>query len=348
MSQDFRLGFEIKMDRAFNLRPSQIEYWTQQDKFSKIEPQSPFHYHGDLLTGASLVLLNPFLKTPLLKGTVPFQLCQKLWSQLDPHHQVFESCQERVQSLRKSFPSSGQIPTQPVEKFEKNLQKVLENAQKPWGINLNEFQDFVDSIFHLESELKAPLLYNWKVRFSDSTVQSLHVLYSFLFHLRSLVAFDYNLQIKDPSYEALKLDSISDYIPRPDYVAQDAILFWKFKSQTKPFEKDSKMWNLLIRPTLQSFQNHSHNAFYLVEHLPESFVQKLPPSEMPETLHLVQMDWLLGTEAGLLYRIREELYGLLGGYEKLFWVEELNANFRTSNLTIHTQISQRDLEKLVA
>ena len=31
------------------------------------------------------------------------------------------------------------------------------------------------------------------------------------------------------------------------------------------------------------------------------------------------MDWLLGTDAGLLFRIREELYGLKEGYEKIFW-----------------------------
>ena len=346
MSQDLQLGFEIKMDKSFRLRPSQIEFWTHHDKFTETEPQSPFHYHGDLLTGASMVLLNPYLKTPLLQGTVPFSLCQKLWAQLDPHHQVFESCKGRVRALRSALPATPR--TEKIKEFEENVEHILKTAQNSWGIRLDDFQDYVDSIFHLETTMKSPLLYNWTLRLSDSTLQSLHVFYSFLFHLRSLIAFDYNVQVKDPSYEALKMDSISDYIPRPDYVAQDAILFWKFKAQAKPFEKDSKTWNLLIRPTLQSFENLSHNAYYLVEQLPENFIEKLAHQERSEALHRLQMDWLLGTDAGLLYRIREELFGVLGGYEKLFWTDEFNASFKTSNLTIHTRLSEKEVLKIVA
>jgi hypothetical protein len=278
---------------------------------------------------------------------VPFQVCQKLWSELDPHHHVFSSCQERVKAFRAE-PHKLYDQNEKVGKFEKDFQHILEKAQNSWGMDLDALQECVDLIFHLESSMKAPLLYNWTLRLSDSTLKSFHILYSFLFHLRSLLAYDYNLQVKDPSYEALKMDSISDYIPRPDYVAQDALLFWKFKALAQPFEKDSKNWNLLIRPTLQSFKNLSHNAFHLVGQLPEHFMENLPPAKRPEALHLAQMDWLLGTEAGLLYRIREELFGVLGGYEKLFWTDELKASFKTSHLTIHTRLNSSELVKFVA
>ncbi len=67
------------------------------------------------------------------------------------------------------------------------------------------------------------------------------------------------------------------------------------------------------------FHSYSHNAVCLIENLPKSFLNSLNTEELEDTLYLVQMDWLLGADAGLLFRVREELYGLIDGYERIFW-----------------------------
>ena len=69
----------------------------------------------------------------------------------------------------------------------------------------------------------------------------------------------------------------------------------------------------------KSFKAYSHNGYCLIESLPKSFLKSLPTAELEESLYIAQMDWLLGTDAGLLFRIREELFGLKEGYDKVFW-----------------------------
>lgn len=69
----------------------------------------------------------------------------------------------------------------------------------------------------------------------------------------------------------------------------------------------------------KAFQKYSHNACHLIDHLPESFLNALNPVDLEEALYLVQMDWLLASPSGLLFRIREELFGLQEGYTKVMW-----------------------------
>ncbi|MEI7973227.1 MAG: hypothetical protein WCH11_02545 [Bdellovibrio sp.] len=61
-------------------------------------------------------------------------------------------------------------------------------------------------------------------------------------------------------------------------------------------------------------------------------------------MYLVQMDWLFGTEAGLLYRIREELYGLRDGYHQIFYRElEESQSQEAHALSANFQIRSSDL-----
>lgn len=343
MKQNNRLGYEIKMDDQYLLRPSQIEYWFTKEKLDAHDPHAPFHYHADVLTGLSLILLNPYLKTPLHKDSLDFHDCLSIWKNLEPHHQVYSRIHDRVHSIKKSLAPLSKENQHCIQNFEKNLDVALGNAQKPWGIHLDELQDLVDAIFHLESKMDHPLIYNFQFTLSKNTVQKLHYLYSLLFHLRALVGLDYNSQTKDSTFEAVKVDPILDYIPKSDYICQDAQLYWKFLQHSKKFQDDAAISEALVKPLTLDFKNHSHNAYYLIENLPPKFIQGLAPSQMGEALHLVQMDWLLGSDAGLLYRIREELYGTLGGYEKLFWPEENLTVFKPSNLMINCRLTDQDL-----
>jgi len=58
----------------------------------------------------------------------------------------------------------------------------------------------------------------------------------------------------------------------------------------------------------------------------------------------VQMDWLLGTDAGLLFRLREELYGLSEGYDKVFYPElSGSAPKRGSTLSVNVEVTTETL-----
>ena len=84
----------------------------------------------------------------------------------------------------------------------------------------------------------------------------------------------------------------------------------------------------------------------MIENLPHSFLNSQSPAQLEETLHHVQMDWLLGSSSGLLFKIREELFGLIDGYDKVFWPEALNMKSKTSSkLRLEFQITLKDLNQ---
>ena len=97
------------------------------------------------------------------------------------------------------------------------------------------------------------------------------------------------------------------------------------------------------------FKSYSHNGFCLIESLPKSFIQSLHQEELEESLYIAQMDWLLGTDAGLLFRIREELFGLREGYQKIFWpdAEGRPEQYQTS-LEVSCHLTANDIEPSVA
>ena len=61
---------------------------------------------------------------------------------------------------------------------------------------------------------------------------------------------------------------------------------------------------------------------------------------------MVQMDWLLGSASGLLFKIREELYGLKEGYDRIFWPHAKTLQDRSSlKPSVHFILSSTDLLK---
>jgi hypothetical protein len=166
----------------------------------------------------------------------------------------------------------------------------------------------------------------------------MHYVHSMLFNLRSLIAVDYNSYIKDPTHEALKIDSITDYLSKAEYISNDALLYLqsrKLKDRIKP-----EVWEQLEK----NFRTYSHNGLCLIENLPKSFLNGLRVEELEETLYIVQMDWLLGTDSGLLFRLREELYALTEGYEKIFYPELEGQRFvPAQELAVNCELSVKDI-----
>lgn len=339
------LGYDLTMDKdEHTLRPLGVHFWQNEAKFKKNPPTPPFKYFADALVGLSTTKLNHFFK----KTECP-PLVAAAWEKLDPHHHLFEHSQERVKAIQTQIAIT---PPKITSEFENHFNSILENAQKPWGIDISSLAVLVEKINWLEEKMKNPLLFNFHLRFSKEFIEQLHALYSLLFNVRSVVAVDYNAHISDPSHEAIVIDSLADYLPKAEYIVNDALIYWQFKKLTQPYQvykrHESPVENLLVVPMTQTFKKYAHNACQLIENLSKSFLDGMNIVELEEALYLVQMDWLLGSHSGLLFRIREELYGITEGYEKVFWNDkELNQQ-APAHLSIHCEISPHDLEKQAA
>lgn len=345
----FKFGFDIVMEKGSCPRPVAIRAWDSPEKFPTA-PHAPFKYMADALCGLSMVRLNPNLSCPAQKKKNDPSFCDEAWNHLDPHIELWKRCQDRVQALHHEVPK---IDGKTCADFEKDFNEILDSAMKADGVDLKTLWGLVDTINDLESRKSSPLLYNFGLKFSPGFTQKLHWMYSLLFHLRSVVAVDWNAHIDDASHEAVKVDSITDYIPKAEYVVQDALLYWNFQKLSHPFvagrTSDVKVEKLLVEPMKRAFQQSSHNACHLIDHLPKSFLNRLSPSDIEETLYMVQMDWLLGSEAGLLFRIREELYGLQNGYDRIFWHDLQGAPAKKAfHLSLCFEISGKDFDQKAA
>ncbi|HEX7675692.1 MAG TPA: hypothetical protein VF412_16065 [Bdellovibrio sp.] len=315
-----RLGFDVTMDKGTTLKPLKVQFWSQETDFKKFSPTEPFKYMADALTGLSLVKLNQYIKSPVATPHMDYSFACDAWKALDPHVELYERSQTRVRALQSHL---AVVDPKLCADFENHFNESFDMAMKPWGVDLTALGPLLETFTWFEKQVGSPLLYNFGLNFSKPFMEKLHCLYSFLYHLRGLVAVDHNAHVEDPSHEAVKVDAISDYLPRAEYIVNDALLYWSFKKYAQPFTgpktPDSRVDKLFATPLEKAFHKYSHNACHLVDNLPKSFVSSLNPVELEEALYLVQMDWLLGSPAGLLFKIREEIFGLQSGYEKVFW-----------------------------
>lgn len=338
------IGFDIQMERGGLPRPTQINLWQNEDKFQKTKPTTPFKYFSDALLGISSNYLSLWAQNA--KPT-EMEIWLEAWKNLEAHYEMHVRSEERVHALKKEVKA---VVPQLMQSFEQKFNEKLREVFKSPRLDLTSFWPLIEIIDSLEQQNKAPLLFNFSVHFSPEFNLRLQMLFSFLWNLRTLVAVDHNAHIEDPSHEALCMDSICDYLPKSDYVVNDALLYYNFKKLTQPFSvgknSDIKIDKLLIAPLEKAFHQYSHNASYLIDHLPQSFLSSMNPVDLEEALYLVQMDWLLGAPAGLLFKIREEFFGLQNGYEKIFWPAWDNGNFKKSmNLSVCCELTPEMMTK---
>lgn len=332
-------SFEISLDRGWIGRVKKIEVITtpRNDQFSET-----LKYMSDFFLAISLIKLNPSLQCPLCNASAVTHKCLESWSGIDPHYQMHLRSQERLSALSEHLINTE---TTNLRGFEMNFSKHLKNVFSDKELHVAEFWPLLDEISSLEEYVSSPLIFNLKLKLSKIVREQCYLLYNFLFHLRSLVAMDFNAHIEDVSHEAIKVDSVADYLARAEYVSNDAILYLQFKRLALPFIKGRQsqvqIEKLLYDPMIKNFQKYTHNASYLVDQLPNDFLERIPIMELEEALYLVQMDWLLGSDAGLLFRLREELFGFLNGYDNVFWPElEGTAVQKPTKLQLHVDLNE--------
>lgn len=339
------LCYRISVEKGPIGKPVSFNFCNDKDKRKSLS--APLSYMTDALLGLSFLELNQYFKSPLYSPESDYQFSHEAWKKLDPHYELYHRSHQRILALRKQLPL---LDGPWLQEFQTSFSNAIEAAQKPWGIDLKELWVLTDIITFLESKISNPLLFNMRLQFPKSFTQQLHGLYSFLYNLRTLIAIDYNAHVSDSTHEAIKVDSITDYLPKADFTVNDALLFWQFKKLSKPFtagkNSDVRIEKLLVEPMEKSFQHYAHNACYLLNQMPESFLSNMSLLELEEALHLVQMDWLLGSEAGLLFKIREELFGLQNGYEKIFWQDlDHMPKKKSAHLSVFVQLTESAIFK---
>jgi hypothetical protein len=342
--EKIQLGYEVIVENGPVAKPISLEFWKNPTTHEKWTKTVPFKYMADALVGLSLIKLNDYLKSPVMSPHLNYNYCTEAWRALDPHYELYQRSTARVNSLKEHAPKSD---AQLLQTLENSLSEIIAQAQKPWGIDLKELFAINDAISHFENKSGTHLIYHFGMNFSKGLNDKLHLLFSLLFHLRSLVALDYNAHTQDATFEAAKVDAISDYLHKPDYVVHDALLYLNFKRLSQPFaarKDDVRMEKLLVSPMQKAFEQYTHNAYFLIEQLPKSFLSSLSHAELEEALYMVQTDWLLGSEAGTLFKIREELFGLEYGYEKIFWHDlQKRPTFKPANLSICCEVDDNDI-----
>jgi hypothetical protein len=328
------LGYDVEVSAGAIHQPQKIVVW-KEHQFKNTQPEKPLHYKADALVGLALVHLNQHLKNPFSTPQMNFSFANESWLSFEPHHELFNRSQPRVSSLRSHMKESSSAA---VENFEKMFTEILDTAIQPSGVDLQELTELITSIEFLEAKMGRPLLYHFAMKLNRTTVEKLHYLHSLLFNLRSLIAMDYNAYVQDPTHECIKVDSISDYINKAEYVANDAMLYWNFKKMKE------QLPDLAQKKLEENFKTYSHNGFCLIESLPKSFLNSMSVEQLEESLYIAQMDWLLGTDAGLLFRCREELYGIAEGYDKVFWPELSDRPVQSSHtLSVNCLITETDV-----
>lgn len=338
-----RFGFEIVMERGSVPRPVAVRF----PKAAAKEHPKPFKYMADALCGLSLLKVRPELVKSF--GLSP-EFCADAWTALEPHWEIWQRSRDRVQAIHVE---SSKADRRRGGEFEKFCDDVIKESFSADGIDLRGLWKLIDPINKLEDRKNSALIYNFGLSFSEEFCQRLCALHSFLFNLRSLVAVDWNAHVEDASHEAVRVDSITDYLPKAEYIVNDAMLYWHFKNLSKTFtegrQSDVRVEKMLVEPMMKNFRRTSHNACHLIDHLPERFLAELEGDELEEALYLVQMDWLLASEAGLLFRIREELFALQDGYEKIFWHEHDGAPARKAvSLSVAFGLSEEDISDVSA
>lgn len=343
------LGYSIDMSKGQTWKPLKVEFWQNESQYAKNPANPPFKYMADALTGLAMVKLNHYIKSPVATKNLDYNFVTDAWHNLDPHWELYDRSQPRVRALQSHI---SMVNPQICAEFEALFNDTLEAAIKPWGVDLSALCLLLDTFTWFEQKTGQPIMYNFAFNFSKAFTDKLKYTFSFLYHLRNLVALDHNTQCEDTTHEGVNVDAIGDYLPRAEYIANDAMLFWTFKKYSQPFTAKagdkSSVTNLFAAPMEKAFKKYSHNACALINNLPKNFVESMNPVELEEALYLVQMDWLLGSPAGLLFKIREELFGLHSGYERIFWKDvEPKFNGQNFKLDIHCHVDQNFLHQEV-
>jgi hypothetical protein len=344
---DFNLSINFEINLNSDPIGTPNSFNLLEKKESNVVNFSPnYKFLNDLICGLQFHKMNDFSFLNLQEKT----FAKKALLELDPYHQIYSKCSHQLRSTLSTFDKNSPTSAIQIENLEKSLDDFFQQVFNTRRFQLKSLFPLLELINQFEEEIESPLIYLFSLKLKPQLIEKLTSFYSFLFHMRTIVALEFNQSTDDSAFENLKCDSISDYIPKSDFTVNDAILFWQFKKLSTPFvghkDKDSRIEKLLVKPLERAFLQYSHNACALITQLPDSYLSQLSVSQLEEQLHNLQMNWLLGSASGLLFRVREELFGLMEGYANIFWPEATSGRKKSAaTLNLQVEFCESDLQK---
>lgn len=172
-------------------------------------------------------------------------------------------------------------------------------------------KSLIEIIDDFEQGEQKTLLFSHGLELNPLLRLKLLCVYSVWFYARTLSVHSYNSSTRDLAFDCARVDRITNYLPHPEFTVNDSILLATLKSQLSG--EAAKID--------QVFQTWAHNSVKLLKCVPEGWFKELSPEELQNKIHQLQVHWLLGTPEGLLFRLREEAYGLTHGYQEIFHPE---------------------------
>lgn len=326
------IAFRIESAPGAFVQPHKFVFLKDDPSGSSETHHEPLPYMADLLCALPAFQLFKHMAPQAKRPEFPTWL-DGAWEALDANVALFQRAEKRAESFRpsKSFPSED------MKNFCRSFHDILGSCMSSNTFAFENLHSLAESISFLEKKMGEPLMFNFKMKLPAKERNLLFALYSFLYHMRALVALDFNSRVTDTAFECVKVDPLHDYLAKAEYTVNDVLLY---KELHKKLTAENRH---LIDGAFRQF---AHNAFYLAAAMPANFSDKLHRDECEEALYMAQMDWLLGTDSGLLFRLREEVYGLTEGYNKIFWTDYVNSPERKQgNLQIFTHVDEKWLKR---
>ncbi len=339
---DIRLHIQQSETAKVLGHPTLLKYEINSSGFTQQPFQAPLPYFTDALLGLSAYKLTLHSKE-YSSNTEEEDAVTQLWQGLEPLHEVYQRSFQRVKSLLQ-FSTNNKSPSEFEQKLEQGIADILKTSCNDNEIDFMELSSLLDCIDYFETKRHKPLLFDLQLQLPTATMEQLHTLNSVLYNLRALTAIYYNSHRKESLYETLHLDNVKDYFHAPDLLTNDTLLCHQFLTLKKKGEITGTGEGTLEK----AFKNYLPHSYQLVQCLPESFFLNQSAEQLEQSLYSFQIDWLLGTPAGLLYRIREELNGLREGYEQTFWPELQHAEAEDSINILHVNctLSAKHIQQL--
>ncbi len=334
-NKSLEIGFELNVNDKTSYTP---ESFSLKLENKKQKPVAAMKYFNDALVSMNYLILNEFKACDNSDQVFVNTYLQSI----DPYFELYQNSAFKIKNMTKN---DDLAKKQIINKFETDINCKLNSLFEKKDLQFKSLFSIIKDIEIFEKDMKKNLIYNFGVKFTEQFNQKLISLYSFLFHSRTLSANHYNQKVSDLTFESVRCDSINDYLAKTDFTVNDALIYWQFKKLSSPFINgvDMKIEKLFVQPLEHAFLKFNNNACTLINNLPEAFLTHQNSVNLDESLHQIQMDWLLGSACGLLFRIREELFGLQNGYDQIFWPESDSSKFNSqSNIQCHLEIFESD------
>lgn len=331
------VSFIIESNSGAFVQPKSFSFF--EAKAEKLtNATKPLPYLTDLLCALPAHRLFDLAPDKFKKPEYPTWL-ESSWEFLDSNVALYHRAQKRAHALSPKKPFADEHAMKLCSSFH----EIINSCFAKNRFNFDPLSSLAESITYLEKKCGEPLVYNFKFTLPDKDRAMLFALYSFLYHQRALVALDFNSHVKDSAFECVKVDPINDYLPKAEYVVNDAILFKEIERQ---MERSNPKGSFGKDQMVSLFREYAHNAYFLAQAVPHAFTGKLRRDECEEALFSAQMDWLLGADSGLLFRLREEIYALSDGFEKIFWTDySSRSEHSQSHLEVCTKVDHEWIKR---